>query len=269
MRLEPAELFDPDDGSLRSGRVTPGDAVGTVTIEAIASSGQVFRGSVDVRSSKFSDEERSRACWRTWRLYLSRLFIKALRQAPATMEPRLARCPGSWYQQFAILHALLNGGDLRWALDYALQQPHRAWVSQSEPRQAGRPLQGFVQSFHPNVTTGSSSANRFEGPSLPTKHGPRRADRGDARYGVPNRYVRFALEQWRWIAAQVVASAEYLSGVARRRGLATAASTVEELDSLLGHPLFREVSPPLAGPRRQSGPATTGRLPRKLLQRPH
>ncbi len=80
---------------------------------------------------------------------------------------------------------------------------------------------------------------------------------------VPNRYVRFALEQCDRSQLNRSLTLNTARG-ARRRGPGHSRSTVEELDSLLGHPLFREVSPPLAGPRRQSGPATTARLPRKL-----
>src|SRR5690242_14866223 len=56
-RLEPAELFDADDGSRRSGRLLPGEAVGIVSIDATDESGHVYRGQLDVRSAKFEDEE--------------------------------------------------------------------------------------------------------------------------------------------------------------------------------------------------------------------
>jgi hypothetical protein len=58
---------------------------------------------------------------------------------------------------------------------------------------------------------------------------------------VPNRFVQFVFEGWRALALVVAQNAESLTGAPRLRGIQQAHSVVQQLDELLGEPLFREV----------------------------
>lgn len=57
VRVEPAELFDSDDSTRRTGRLLPGESVGVISVEVTTDSGVLLRGAFDVRSAKFSDDQ--------------------------------------------------------------------------------------------------------------------------------------------------------------------------------------------------------------------
>ena len=238
--LEPTELFGPDDLQLQSGRLLPGEAVGLIQVEARAASGERFVGRFDVRTHKFSDEQ----AFATMLADLAAMSVEALHQGFAPAAGAFSSSPTSTarllYQQFAILHALLAGGDLRWALTHILHEPHRAWESQSEPRPPGRPLKGssrltsLLARPGPRVPTGSGPLS-----SLPRRLLIERTE--ETLDTVPNRFVRFVLERWRALAHAVLDNTSALPGAAMRRGIAQAQRVVAELDEFLGQPLFREI----------------------------
>ena len=60
---------------------------------------------------------------------------------------------------------------------------------------------------------------------------------------VPNRFLRFVLESWRALADSVFRNVKALQGSARMRGEREAAKVRDELDELLGNPLFGEIRP--------------------------
>jgi hypothetical protein len=238
--LEPVELFDADDASRTTGRLIPGEAVGLINVEVLTEAGRVFRGRLDVRSAKFSDEQ-------AFGLMLSDLAarsVEALHQGFAPSSGQFSSGAGAsprlLYQQFAVLTSLLNGSDLRWAINQVLGDPHQAWESEQEPRQPGRPLRGSSRLS----TQLSCPGPRVETPRGPLKSLPavllvtRTEQTLDT---VPNRFVRFALERWRALAFAVLTNAQALPGAAMRRGVGEAQRVLDELDEVLGHPLFRQI----------------------------
>jgi hypothetical protein len=240
--IQPSELFDPDDTAGRSGRLTPGEAVGLVTVAMTTSTGRTLRGRFEVRSAKFSDE----GAFATMLADLAALSVEALHQgfAPAAgqFSADAGATPRLLYQQFAVLHALLNGSDLVWAISQVLSQPHRAWIAELEPRRPGQPLRGSSRLS----TQLSRPGPRVPAPhtalvSLPAELLVSRTE--ETLDTVPNRYVRFVLERWRALAFAVVDGAGSLHGAPQRRGLQEAQRVVEMLDGILGDPLFREVGP--------------------------
>lgn len=239
-RLEPAELFDADDATQVTGRLRPGEAVGLVDVRVSTSDGSEFVGRFDVRSAKFSDEQ----AFGSMLADLAALSVEALHQGFAPSAGQFGSASGPsprlLYQQFAVLNALLMGPDLKWAVTQVLAQPQRGWETELEPRQPGRSLRGSSRL--------SAQLSR-PGPRVLTPGGPleslpsellvqRTRETLDT---LPNRFVRFVFEQWRALAATVVANASVLSGAPMRRGVSEAQRVVEQLDEWLGHPLFREV----------------------------
>jgi hypothetical protein len=238
--IQPAELFDADDRALRTGRLVPGETVGLVDVEIGTSSGHVLRGRFDVRSAKFSDE----SAFASMLADLAALSVEALHQGFAPGAGQFAGDAGATprllYQQFAILNSLLSGSDLEWAIAQVLGRPHTSWTSELESRCPGQALRGSSRLV--------SQLSR-PGPRVRTPRGPldtlpatllvQRSE--ETLDTIPNRFVRFVLERWRALALSVVQSAETLSGAPRQRGLQTAQSVVDELDEVLGSPLFREV----------------------------
>ena len=240
-QLEPAELFDLDDSTRRTGRLVPGEAVGIVQVEATTETGDVLRGRFDVRSAKFADDQ----AFSRMLSNLAELSVEALHQGFAPSAGPFGSAAGPsprlLYQQFAVLNALLRGSDLEWALTQVLGRPHRAWVTQDEPRQPGRPLRGSSRLTHQLSQPGPRVLTP-DGPlaSLPAKLLVARTD--ETLDTVPNRFVRFVLERWRALAAAVLANVSGLPGAASRRGVLEAHRVLEQLDEVLGDPLFREMA---------------------------
>ena len=56
IEVQPAELFDFDDTTCRSGRLMPREAVGAIRVEVTTDQGPLV-GGFEVRSAKFADEE--------------------------------------------------------------------------------------------------------------------------------------------------------------------------------------------------------------------
>ena len=246
-RVEPAELFNADDTSNRTGRLLPGESVGIVSVEAMTASGRVLRGRFDVRSAKFGDE----AAFGQMLSNLAALSVESLHQGFAPSAGQFASASGHaptlLYQQFAVLNALLAGEDLPWAIIQVLNNPHRAWETLLEPRQPGRPFRGSSRLSSqagrpgPRVLTPGGLL-----PSLPATLMVQRTE--STLDTVANRFVRFVLERWRALAVAVVGHAASLPGMAMRRGVGQAQRVVSKLDETLGNPLFREVGPLSAYP---------------------
>jgi hypothetical protein len=240
VNLEPSELFDFDDHRRLSGRIEPGEAVGVVTVAATDSSGKTFEGRLDVRSQKFSDE----TAFASMISDLARIAVEALHQgfAPSSgqFSPDPSAAPRLIYQQFAVLSALLQTEDLKWALGHVLSQPHRAWLVEQELRPPGRPIKGSSRLGANLAKPGPRVPNRLGSPSsLPALVPVQRTE--DTLDTTPNRYVRFVLERWRSIALDVARSAETLGGAARRRGVAAAEALATQLDQLLAGTFLRTV----------------------------
>jgi hypothetical protein len=127
VRVEPAELFNADDFTNRTGRLLAGESVGLVSVEAATASGVIMRGRLDVRSAKFSDE----AAFGRMLADLAELSVESLHQGFAPSAGEFASdsggAPTLLYQQFAVLNALLAGADLAWAIRQVLNGPDTAW----------------------------------------------------------------------------------------------------------------------------------------------
>lgn len=240
--LEPAELFDFDDTTLRTGRLNAGEAVGLVDVLASLRDGSVLRGRVDVRAAKFADEQ----AFSTMLSDLAARSVDVLHQgfAPSggTYRPASELPASMLYQRFAILSTLLNGSELNWAIQHVIARPHRSWEAQQELRRPGQPARGTSRLGSQLAKPGRRVPSpRATLPSLPHDlHVPRTAETLDT---IPNRFVRFVLEGWRALAAEVEMRAALLKGAPQQRGVAEATHIKRRLDELLASPLFREVAP--------------------------
>lgn len=241
-RLEPIELFDFDDASLRTGRLNAGESVGLIDVVVSLRDGSVLRGRLDVRAAKFADEE----AFSTMLSDLAARSVDVLHQgfAPSagTYRPTSEMPAALLYQRFAILSALLTSSDLEWAIQHVIARPHRSWEVQQELRRPGQPVRGTSRLGSQLSRPGPRIRSPHAGiPSLPRDiYVQRTAETLDT---IPNQFVRFVLEGWRALAAEVELGAAKLKGAPQRRGVAEAAHLRRRLDELLASPLFREVSP--------------------------
>lgn len=246
--LEPAELFDPDDEDRLTGRLRTGEAVGDVRVEATGRNGVVLQGRLEVRAAKFADEE----AFGMMLSDLARSSVEALHQGFAASAGRFSNAPGPTprllYQRFAVLHSMLFERELAWALDEVLARPHRAWVAHQEQRPAGRAARGSSALSRSLVRPGRRVLSSRAGlPSLPASVTTERTD--ETVDTVPNRYVRFVLEEWRALTLHAFVAARGLSGAPQRRGVHQAQRALDRLDELLANPLFRAVGRLTAPPQ--------------------
>jgi hypothetical protein len=242
--LEPRELLDPDDVSLLTGRLNTGEAVGEVALSVVYDSPTGHRGGqarVEVRPAKLTDE----AAFRSMLSDLAEISVEVLHQGFAPSGGRFVTDAGAsprlLYQQFALLNARLFATEMEWALARILAEPYRSWETEVEERPLGTPIKSSSRLAR-SLTRGG---HRVSAPSrVPIRTLPLRlsVDRTESTLdNVPNRYVRFVLERWRSIAHDALAAVEgHLRGATLRRGRAQAHRTVDRLDELLAHPVFRE-----------------------------
>ncbi|MFE0748028.1 DUF2357 domain-containing protein [Gordonia sp. NPDC058843] len=239
--IEPAELFNFDDETQATGRLNTGETVGVVSIEITTTDETVYRGRIDIRSAKFADEQ----AFGTMLADLAQLAIEAMHQgfAPGAGEfgTGAGGSPRLLYQRFAVLHSLLVGSDLGWAISHVFHDPHREWSVQHELRPPGLPLRGSSrlrsQLTKPGPRVPTPTAR------LPTMPRMMPVERTEETFDtIPNRFVRFVLEGWRALAAEVVAKADSLGGAAKRRGVHQAQHVVALVDEYLHAPLISELA---------------------------
>jgi hypothetical protein len=242
--FEPGELLDPDDPSLRSGRLRTGEAVGEVhfAVTCRTESGPVEGVTrAEVLPSKLTDEH----AFREMLSNLSDLSVEVLHQGFAPSAGRFSTVAGPsprlLYQQFALLHLRLFSAETEWALARVLAEPYRSWETESEERPLGAPIKGSSRLARSLTGGGQRLVAPAHAPlgTLPLRLS---VDRTESTFdNVPNRYVRFVLERWRSIAADALDAVEgKLRGATLRRGRTQALRTLDRLDELLANPVLRE-----------------------------
>ena len=242
--VEPRELFDADDGSFAAGRLVTGESVGVVTVRLILVADGESRtvvGQLEVVPRKFSDE----GAFRKMLTELADEAVEVVEQGFAPSAGTFTVAPGPaprlLYQQFALLHLRLFTTEMEAALTQVFADPYIAWETYIEQRALGKPMPGSSRLARAIAAPGRRvNVPHSPAASLPVRLG---VDRTDSTVdNVPNRYIRFVLERWRAIAADALRAAEQsLRGATLKRGLDETHRTIERIDDLLGHPLFREV----------------------------
>jgi predicted component of viral defense system (DUF524 family) len=244
VRLEPAELFDPDDSSGITGRLYTRQYVGDIGLAVCDATGQELgSGAVLVRAAKLEHEHEYHRMLRE----IADLAAEAVLQGFAPSATRTAivssRAPRLLYQQFAILQARLQDEELHDAIAEVIHRPQRDWVRETEWRPPGRPLRAGSEVARALTAPGQRVRAAAEvGPlhTLPSAIQSHRTD--ETLDTIANRFVKFALTHWRDLAAQLGeiltsrATASY--GV---RGTSAVSQVIETLDDLLSEPLFRQV----------------------------
>jgi hypothetical protein len=149
------------------------------------------------------------------------------------------------YQRFAFISAQLsNEQEFGAAIAQVLARPHQLWTTRAENRPAGAPLRMGSQLARQLTRPGASAPWRAAPPPLTTIPKELSFVRTEPAVDTPpNQFVRFALEHWRDLVAQLADAfnARTDSAVARR-GRRESAAVLDRLDAILAEPLFREVS---------------------------
>ncbi len=244
VRLEPSELFDPDDSSGLTGRLRTQQNVGDVLIIARTPHGEdLGSGPVLVRAVKLEHEREYQRMLREIADTAAEAVLQGF--APATTSTAMlpSRPPRLLYQQFAILQARLSDPELQDAIAEVVHRPQREWTDETEFRPAGRPLKASADVARALTGPGPRvrTLNRL-GPleTLPLTISSRRTE--ETVDTVPNRFVKFALTHWRDLASRVADILRPRGDAAYAiRGFTIVRRVIDSLDDVLSEPLFRTI----------------------------
>ena len=245
MHVEPAELFDRDDSTGRTGRFRPGEAVGFLEITVFINDAPIGQTAVEVRPVKLEYEHEYRQMLRDISGFASEAILQGFQPSAGSFEADADVSAELLYRRFAVLNARLNDPEFRAAMGFVIGRPHNDWVHEAEWRSPSMPLRGGPE-LRRALAMGRPRRDWPDAPrgsrltTLPRTVEIRRHE--ESVDTLPNRLVRFALEDWRSVVsltADAVAAA--LSGAARTRGLRATDAALELLDEWLADPLFRSV----------------------------
>jgi predicted component of viral defense system (DUF524 family) len=244
VRLEPAELFDGDDSSGRSGRLHTRQYVGDVLVSAISDDdGSIASGAVLVKAVKLEHEREYQHMLREIADLAAEAVLQGFAPASTSFEISSSSPPRVLYQQFAILQARLADEELLDAIAEVVHRPQRDWVRETEWRPPGRPLRGGGDIARALTTPGRrvpliSPIGALE--TLPSSIASYRSE--ETVDTIPNRFVKFALSRWRELAERLGDVLSSRAGAAYGvRGITAVDGVVETLDEILSEPFFREI----------------------------
>jgi predicted component of viral defense system (DUF524 family) len=235
------DTFQADTRDGRSGRVRPGLYTGTLPIRVFLDGNECGYFSVEVRSRKLGYLTEYR--WMVRDLAEQMSAVVMSRFAPAVQQFRVdnTKDAQTLYQRFAFLKALIGGEEFQAALSEIVRRPHVYWIDYHEPTIPNRGIKATSAVARQLVKAGPRVA--WESGVLSTL--PQVVDNHRTVVSVdtvPNRFVKFALEQWRDVVARIsdlLASSS--SNPAVERGLLEVRETLDQLDSILAEGLFREL----------------------------
>ena len=237
-------LFHPDNATGKRGRLRPGLYTGTVEVRFFVGDHELGTTSFEVRSRKVDYLTQYRWMLRDIAEAMTELIMESFTPSEQRFVAGGTQDAATLYQRFAFLRSIILDEALEDAIICIVNRPHRAWVEASEWR---RPSQ--------LIPSSSSVARQL------TRPGPRIG--GDVGTGViryplpakleavrtretldtePNRFVRFALQQWRWLVEDI-SQALQATGVRARRAHREIQAVLDRLDSYLMMTDFPELSP--------------------------
>jgi hypothetical protein len=245
--LEPSECFEMDPDDCRTGRFYPANHVGTIRVVAVGPGVDQVHFDVEVIPAKLEYETEYR--WLLEQIAdhaaeaVLQGFAPSVQMAAATTEAagELA------YRSLAFIAARLRNDSFQAAVSQVLRSPHRRWRSVNELRHLGRGTQPgpeIAKSLRRSGSRGLSVPAALA--HLPITHVPQviERSRNEVTYDTnPNRFVRFVLEHWQGLAANLesVLGVSSVGAGPRRRGMAEARWIMGQCDQILAHSVFDDV----------------------------
>ncbi|AMP39010.1 hypothetical protein CJO78_00040 [Ralstonia solanacearum] len=238
---DPEEIFQPDTGEGKSGRLRPGLATGTIRVVVRAGANTLGQLELEVRSRKLTYLSEYRWMLRDIAERMTELVMDRFAVSDARFELDDTRDAVTLYQRFAFLRALFEGENFQGALREIIRRPHTAWETTSEMVRPGAGMRADSHVLRQLARGGPRSA----WPGGPIRSVPSRLERKRTTAThdtTPNRLVKFALEHWCQILGDIdrgLAKAQATPATARgRREIAALTSQLEEV---LHQDLFAEV----------------------------
>ena len=239
------ELFWGDTDRGDRGRLRTAGYTGALRVRVAQGAASVGTVAFEVRSSKLDYVRSYRWMLRDIAATTAELVMDRFTPAEQRFAVDETRDAETLYQRFAFLRSLIEGEAFQASIHQILTRPYVTW---EEVEHVSTPAGGIGAS--------SALARSLAGP------GPRVPWPGASRSSpmrtlpativttrtetsvdnAPNRFVRFALEQWRAIVADIGAALRSArSSASIERGIREVAALLAQLDALLAADLFREV----------------------------
>ena len=246
INVDRQELFAPDDQTGKSGRLKPGLHVGGLPVNFFVA-GQLF-GSIklEVISRKLDYLSHYRWMLRDISTISTDIIIHNFAPALQTFAPDNARDPQTIYQKFAFLYSLITSANFEIAINQILSKPHRTWIEtpQAQLTQMGvkrgdsQVVRSLTRSRHRQPWGSSPIASMTSIPVKITTNKP-----VEILDTVENRFIKFALEQWKSTTHQVQQILEKRrSTYAIQRGLREVSEVLDLLDNILKRDFFIGIS---------------------------
>jgi predicted component of viral defense system (DUF524 family) len=238
------EIFYPDDDDGYAGRLRPGLHVGRLPVRVAIGDVELSEIAFEVRSRKLDYLTQYR-----WMLRdIAEFFTQAIMERFAATEEEFAidekGDAKTLYERFAFLKALLQDDQFQSAIRLVLARPYVAWSEEAELRSPSRGIRFTSRLSRELVRPGprlEEMVSSQPGVTWPKKLNIFRTE--ESLDNVPNQFVKFALTKWRAEVFVILRLLDKETGTsAVERGIRETKQVIQELDQLLGAPLFADVS---------------------------
>jgi predicted component of viral defense system (DUF524 family) len=237
----PEEVFQPDTADGVKGRLRPGLATGVLDVRLRSGNAEVGQLELEVRSRKLRYLSEYRWMLRDIADRMTELIMERFSVSGTTFAPTAKGDAATLYTRFAFLRSLLSSELFHSSLAEISRRPHVAWVDRHEAVHPGQAIRSSSYTIR-QLSRPGVRATWPDGPipSIPAKLDRRR--REATHDTTPNRFVRFALERWRQVMADIDRGLSNVpNSPAVARGRREVATTIEQLDATLTQDLFKEL----------------------------
>lgn len=241
IECEPAEIFFPDDQTRIRGRLRPGLNTGSLDVRIFRDGVELGALELEVRSRKLDYLSEYRWMLRDIATQVAEFVMQRFGASSLTFSPDSNRDAVTLYQRFAFLKAMFSDEAFQRALSEISRRPYVSWEEHAEIVRAGAAIRA-TRTISAQI---SRSGQRTAWPNgmVSTLPASFESSRTEATLdNIPNRFVRFALERWRSVVAEIhdslACSRQTSTSV---RGQREAAALLIQLSELLSGPVLRDV----------------------------
>lgn len=238
-----AGIFYPDDHKGLRGRLRTHLYTGTMQVRIAADGRELGTVSFEVRSRKVAYMSQYRWMLRDIADSMAELVMQSFAPSEQRFAFDVTREATTLYQRFAFLRSLVMDESLTDAIAYIVNRPHRAWIQTDEWRSHNQPIPASSaiarQMARPGPRVQADRAGIIRN-SLPAQFAVVRTR--ETLDTEPNRFVRFALNQWRHVV-QKIGDILRSSKDAPPRAMLEVQEVLEQLDRYLEVTDFPELTP--------------------------
>ena len=241
VRLEPTELFSPDNASHTSGRLFTGRSVGNVSVSVSSDDDPFGRTTFEIRSRKLEYLTDYRWMLEGVSSDVADILLSSFAPANVHLGQDWFKHSQSLYPRFALLNSVLTGDEFDGAIATILSDPHNEYRTFTEQVDPGKGIRGgsdLSRSLtRPGARVDAPGLDMGKVATLPREIDQTRHE--ESSDTVPNRFVKFALESWRETVGDVLDRIGTSDDDSAHRGVVEAETLLATIDNVLTTPLMR------------------------------